>query len=383
MVASPIDLLAELVAIPSHASYPEGLRRVADRIGTELADIGFERIAAEPAERRAPAWAESVLSPEVPFDALVDPVVWHRPGSLEGTLLLLGDLDAALAVDRPELVVRGERATGPAVADMKGGLVVLVEALRQLGSRSAPSITVVLSGDEQAGSLRSASTIAKHAATASWCLCLECAREGGKVMRSRAQVGVGQLAAFGTEAYAGTAASAADNPINLLARGLSKIARLPDRRPEVAVTATILRAGRRRSLIPREAIAILDARTRDQAAWEQAESELSSALRTLGAGGRLQLDLYAHRQSVPATERTAWLLSLVRRVGGELGIHIDATDSLAAGSSSFADSNRIPVLDGMGPSGGNLMTDDEYIELSSLDERSRVLAATIEALGAE
>lgn len=382
MAGTALDLLAEVVAIPSHASYPDGLRRMADRIGSELADMGFERTEAEPAERRAPAWAESLLSPEVPFDALVDPVVWRRHGSLEGTLLLLGDLDAALAVDRPELVVSGDRAIGPAVADMKGGLVVLVEALRQISGRPAPGITIVLSGDEQAGSLRSAATIASHAATASWCLCLECARDGGKVMRSRAQVGVGQLVASGTEAYAATAASAADNPITLLARGLAKLADLPERRPDAAVSATILRAGRRRSLIPSQAVAVLDVRTRDQAAWEQTESELRSALRTLGAGGRLQLDLHAHRRSLPATEHTAWLLSVVRRVGLTRRMTIDATDSLAAGSSAFANSTRIPVLDGMGPSGGSLMTADEYVELSSLDERSRLLAGTIEALAA-
>ncbi|HET8776799.1 MAG TPA: hypothetical protein VFN76_03975, partial [Candidatus Limnocylindria bacterium] len=212
-----LALLADLVAIPSHVSQPNGIAAVAEIIGSSLAGAGFEALPATPPVRRAPEWAERVLCPEAEFDQLLDPFVWRRPGTAAGELLILADLDAALALDPSDcrLTVAGGRAIGPAVADMKGGLVVLVDAMRRVADASAPtpSITVVLSADEQAGSLRSATTISRLAESASWCVCLECGRDGGHLMRSRGHIGVGLLTATGVEAHAGSARSAGVNAV--------------------------------------------------------------------------------------------------------------------------------------------------------------------------
>lgn len=377
MGRQPLHLLAELVSIPSHVTQPDGIRAVGERVGAELAALGFERLPAALPERRAPVWAERVLCPEVDFDQLMDPVVWHRPGAAAGTVLLLGDLDAALAFDACDLTVRDGRATGPAVADMKGGLVVLVEALRALQRRPTPSLTVVLSGDEQAGSLRSQATIAEHGSTASWCICLECARDGGKLMRSRGHIGVGLLTATGVEAHAGSALKDGINAITMLAQGLIALQDVSD--ADATVTPTILSGGRRRSLIPASASAVLDVRARDAAGWAAIEERMRVALES--AQPRLDLDLFNHRPGLPATDHTVWFLDLVREVGASVAVEVDAIDSLAAGSSAFVDSMRIPVLDGMGPIGGGLMTADEYVEVASLATRGALLAATIERLG--
>ena len=102
--------------------------------------------------------------------------------------------------------IDGDVAYGPGVADAKGGLVVLVGAMRLLqdGEAALPTITVVLSPDEQAGSLRSRRVIERAASASSVCLCLECAREGGNLMGSRACCGVGRITVIGREAHAGT-----------------------------------------------------------------------------------------------------------------------------------------------------------------------------------
>lgn len=373
----PLDLLAELVSIPSHVTQPDGIRAVGERVGAELAALGFDWLPAALAERRTPAWAERVLCPEVDFGQLIDPVVWHRRGAAAGTVLLLGDVDTALAFDACELTVRDGRAMGPAVADMKGGLVVLVEALLALEGRSAPSLTVVLSGDEQAGSLRSRATIVEHGSTASWCICLECARDGGKLMRSRGHIGVGLMTATGVEAHAGSALSDGINAITALARGLLTLQDVSA--ADATVTPTILSGGRRRSLIPASASAVLDVRARDAAAWSALEERMRAALESAGPG--LDLDVFNHRPGLLATDHTVWFLDLVREVGASVAVEVDAIDSLAAGSSAFVDSTRIPVLDGMGPVGGGLMTADEYVEVASLATRGALLAATIERLG--
>ncbi len=380
-----LDVLAELVAIPSHVSQPDGIAAVARIVGSSLAGAGFEPIAATPPTRRAPGWAERVLSPEVEFDRLLDPFVWRRAGDAAGEMLILADLDAALALDAADcrLTVAGRRATGPAVADMKGGLVVLVEAMRRVADAPgrAPSITVVLSADEQAGSLRSAATIERLAAGASWCVCLECGRDGGRLMRSRGHIGVGLLTATGVEAHAGSARAAGVNAVTALSRGVAAIDGDGISGRHATVTPTILSGGRRRSIVPGRATAVLDLRARDARAWEALESRVRAALAAADPGERLQLDVFVHRPGLAATDLTAWFLAVVHDVGARLGIDIDAIDSLAAGSSAFVDSARIPVLDGLGPAGGALMTADEYVEVDSLESRAALLAALVAELG--
>ena len=383
MPPSLLDALGELVAIPSHVSQPDGIAAIAGIVGSSLA--GFEPIAAPPPPRRAPEWAERVLSPEVEFDRLLDPFVWRRAGDAAGELLILADLDAALALDAADcrLTVAGHRATGPAVADMKGGLVVLVEAMRRVADASgrAPSITVVLSADEQAGSLRSAATIERLAAGASWCVCLECGRDGGRLMRSRGHIGVGLLTATGVEAHAGSARSAGVNAVTALSRGVAAIDGDGISGRHATVTPTILSGGRRRSIVPGRASAVLDLRARDARAWEALESRVRAALAAADPGERLQLDVFVHRPGLAPTDLTAWFLAVVHDLGAGLGIDVDAIDSLAAGSSAFVDSSRIPVLDGLGPAGGALMTPDEYVEIDSLESRAALLAALVAELG--
>jgi glutamate carboxypeptidase len=381
---APLSLLEALVSIPSHVSQSEGITAMGELVGAELAALGFERVDPERPERRAPAWAEALLSPEVGFDGLADPAVWTRPGQGDGRLLLLGDLDAALALP-PEacrLVVRDDRAIGPAVADMKGGLVVMLEALRHLDreGRPTPPITVVLSGDEQAGSPRSASTIRRHGADATWALCMECARDGGRLMQSRGHIGIGRLVATGTAAHAGSALEAGRNAVTLLARGILRLEEAGLDDATATVTPTILRGGTRRSIVPDVAEVVLDVRARDEAAWDHVEATLRHALQGVDSAQRLTADLYCHRPGLIATDRTAWLLGMIAARGREFGLSIAATDSLAAGSSAFLDSSRTAVMDGMGPAGGALMTPEEYVILDSIQERAALLANTISSL---
>jgi glutamate carboxypeptidase len=93
----------------------------------------------------------------------------------------------------------------------------------------------------------------------------------------------------------------------------------------------------------------------------------------------VRLRLAAHRPGF-GPEAGGDLLSVVRRVGSRIGLDLTATSSSAAGSSAFAAAAGTRVLDGMGPSGGDLMTTREWIDVESLWERSAVLAGVIHEL---
>jgi glutamate carboxypeptidase len=78
-----------------------------------------------------------------------------RAGTSDRTrLLLIGHLDTVFEPESPfqRFVRRGDIAEGPGVSDNKGGLVVMLSALRAMraaGTLQGANIEVVLSGDEE------------------------------------------------------------------------------------------------------------------------------------------------------------------------------------------------------------------------------------------
>ena len=386
-----LSLLHELVEIESHSSDPRGVERVGQTIVDLLVPEGFsfQSVAQSPPapERR---WLAEVLAAGVDQSRMAPTLVGRRDGEGPDRLLLLGDLDTAYepgSLQHFPFTVRDGRALGPGVADAKGGLVVLVAALSALRALDlpAPPIAVLLSGDEQAGSLGSGPVIAREALASRWCFCMECAREGGKVMVSRAHIGVGRLVVTGRESHAGSSHSHGINAIHALAEVLPKLTALTNPSSGVFVTGTIIRGGSRRSVVPGSAEVILDVRTPDQKAWDTLAAMMLELVLDEDAGSeaRYDLALAAHRPGLERTDEVVQLFEFVKSVGHEFGIDIEETGSSAAGSSAFAAEAGCIVLDGMGPAGGDLMTKDEYIEVDSIVERSGVLAMAMSRLAVD
>lgn len=379
-----VALLERLVGVESHASQPDGVRAVAEIVSEQLALAGFEvETVVPPPVPAHDRWLESIMLPELGYADIAKVMVARRNGDGAGRVLLLGDLDTSFRSGSLETFpfrLHGGLAYGPGVADMKGGLVVLAAAARALHETglAAPSLTVVLSPDEQAGSLRSRPVIESQARGCAWCLCLECARDGGNLMGARSQCGVGLLHVRGREAHAGSAHGAGANAIDTLARKVPEMDALTD--PDLGryVTVTLVHGGRRRSVIPGDCTAVLDVRTRDDGDWNAVEAELQViARREEMAGTASSLKLHAHRPAVPWTPGTDRLIEFVAEAGNALGIHPGVVRSGAGGSSAFAAPLGVAVLDGMGPAGGALMTDHEHIEVASLAERASLLALTL------
>ncbi|MBI2214549.1 MAG: M20/M25/M40 family metallo-hydrolase [Acidobacteria bacterium] len=129
-----IELLARVVDIPSATENHAGVREVGEIFGAELRALGFET-----------KWVE--LPGEV---NRAGHLVAERKGTKGARILLIGHLDSVLQGEpyRRE----GSRGYGSGAADMKGGDVVIVEALRALhteGALEGRQIIVVMTGDEE------------------------------------------------------------------------------------------------------------------------------------------------------------------------------------------------------------------------------------------
>jgi glutamate carboxypeptidase len=382
-----VELLRRLVDTPSHAAQPDGVRRVAELLGEHLAPIGvrLEEHAGRPVAPEL-AWLEPIMSPEAPYEQLAASYVARRGGDGRDTLLLLGDLDTSApegSVAALPFGVRGERAYGAGIADMKGGLVVMVTALRALAAHGArtPPIRVVLAGDEQAGSLSSRALIEHEARSARWCLCFECARDGGRLMHSRGHIGVGRVVARGREAHTGSAHESGRNAIEALARAIPGLNALTRAEDGTFVTVTLVSGGRRRSVVPALATAVIDVRTPSVSAWAALRERIEEVVAEAAVPGvETEVTVHDHRPGFTLGEGGKRLLDVVRSAGRRLGMTIESQASAAAGSSAFAGALDVPTVDGMGPSGGDMMTVDEYVELPSLAPRAALAALVVSTL---
>lgn len=131
-----IDLLERLVNVNSGTLNLEGVAAVGAMVRAELEPLGFEV-----------RW--------------IDMSETGRAGHLIAThdgggrnILLIGHLDTVFETDSPfQTFVRdGSRATGPGIGDDKGGIVVIIAALRAMqaaGTLEGANVTVVLTGDEE------------------------------------------------------------------------------------------------------------------------------------------------------------------------------------------------------------------------------------------
>ena len=133
-----IGLLERVVDINSGTMNLEGVRAVGGIFSRELEALGAQT-----------EWIDGA-----PFQRSGHVVARHLGSSSGPHLLLIGHLDTVFEPESPfqHFEREGDIATGPGVVDMKGGNVVIVQALRALsavGLLEKMTITVVMTGDEE------------------------------------------------------------------------------------------------------------------------------------------------------------------------------------------------------------------------------------------
>ena len=131
-----IALLERLVNQNSGTLNLAGVRIVGDMVRAELEPLGFEV-----------RWVEMAET-----DRAGHLIATHA--GLGRNILLIGHLDTVFEADNPfqRFERTGARATGPGIGDDKGGVVVIIAALRAMqaaGTLDEANITVFLTGDEE------------------------------------------------------------------------------------------------------------------------------------------------------------------------------------------------------------------------------------------
>lgn len=314
-----------------------------------------------------------------------DHVIAETPAQRGPRVLLVGHMDTVYPVGtiaaRP-FTVRDGRAMGPAVMDMKGGLVVMLFALRALAETGGlGSARVVLNSDEEPGSPTSRDGWPGRAAGVHWAFVLEPGKEDGSLVSRRKGVGIFRLTVTGRAAHAGAEPEKGANAILSMAH--LAIAATAIARPEQGTTVNVgtLRGGTHPYVVAERAEAGIDVRVPSAAEAERVVRELQAlASRTAVPGTSTRLEGLFHRPAMEEVAGTDALKTLVAACGEEVGLRVRYVTSGGASDGNNIAAAGVPTLDGMGPAGAGAHSETEWMDVESFYQKTKLLALVLRRL---
>ncbi len=360
-----LDDLKAMTSIDCGTHNKAGIDRVVQLLADRLSDAGAEVEIKENAEAG-------------------NDVVGRLYGRGSRRVLLLCHSDTVYpdgtAASRPYRV-EGDSILAPGVCDMKAGILTALNALFLLGDAGFDDfagITLLCTSDEEAPPRHSVELIKAAAREVDAVFCMEPARANGDMVSARKGVVVYTLVAKGREAHAGVQPEMGRSAVVALASRVCEIWKLNGLRPGLTVNPGIFRGGTAANTVAGEATCVLDlrvARTEDIEAFESAIQETLSA----SVIPDIEFDLTAD-VAMPPMEKThssQRLVDLAVQAAAEVGFPVTDTSTGGGSDGAYAASTGTPVLDGLGPVGGQAHSEREYVVRSTIVPRTAMLARLI------
>ena len=372
------DMLARTEAwsrVNSGSLETAGLARMAGLLADTFSALpgALVRVALEPSER---VRADGVVEKRAHGDAIH---IHVRPDA-PVRVALTGHYDTVFAAIHPfQSPERVDALTmrGPGVADMKGGLNVMLEALLAL-ERTAEAANlgyeILLSPDEEIGSPASAPMLARLGARAHVGMTYEPALPDGSLAGARKGSGNYSLILEGRAAHVGRAFDDGRSAILAAADAVMRLNDLNGKREGVTVNIGAIDGGAPVNMVPAGAVVRFNVRVPDAAARQWVEGEVARVAECACArdGIRAQLHGGVTRAPKPMTPAQEKLFGWVRGAGQTLGLALawSPTGGVCEGNNLFA--AGCPNVDTLGVCGGNLHSDQEYALMETFTERAKL-----------
>lgn len=361
-----LEAIRDLVVLSSHTADKAGGDAVASLLAERATGLGLgvTRIASE---------------------RFADHLVITTPAakkSAEGAIVFVGHHDTVFPRGSFEGFTRDAKiARGPGVLDMKGGIVVMLEAVRAIkaaGGLDRLKLRIVLVGDEEVGSPEGRAVIQTHAKGAAAALVFEAGRAADKIITSRKGTGSATVVASGKAAHAANGHREGVNAIWALSRFIDRAQRLTDYERGVTVNVGIVKGGEAKNTVPDRAECQIDFRF---VRVSDAESTFAELKRACDEAARevpgASLEISGGPQRLPL-ERNDANVELCKRYASEaqaVGLGHEEAALIAGGSdASSTAAIGIPSIDGLGPRGSGFHTKEELIEIESLEPKALALA---------
>ena len=368
-----VAALRAIVNVDSGTFDRAGVNRIADVCEARFHERGWdvERIGGVPG-----------TGPE-----LGDTVVGTLHGAGGARVLMIGHMDTVFddgtASERP-FSVSADRAYGPGVSDMKGGLLsgfFAADVLREAGFDAFQHITYVCNPDEEIGSPSSSETIRRLAAGHDAALILESGRANGAIVSSRKGTTDYVIRIHGRAAHAGVEPDEGRSAVIEAAHKAIEIAEIHGRWPGVTCNVGVLRGGTRSNVVAEDAVLEVDLRASELATLQEARRAIEAICAEPAMDGvTISVRAEGSHQPMAKTPASQRLVDAAVAVAGELGFALSDAATGGASDGNTTSAAGCPTLDGLGPVGGGAHSRDEWLDLKSVAPRIALLAGVITRL---
>ena len=298
-------------------------------------------------------------------------------------ILLTGHMDTVFPADHPFQTMRWQDdgcLNGPGVADMKGGLAVMLAALSTVeASLLADRIgyEVVIGSDEETGSFSSAALIARAARRKAAALTYEPALPDGTLAGARGGTGNFSILIRGRSAHAGRNPDDGRNAVLAAADIALRLAEA--RSPRLSVNPARIEGGGPNNVVPDLAILRVNFRPADASEIARAQAWIDATVAHVAAAHDVSISVHGgfNRPPKPIDPGAAKLFGVVKQAGADLGLDIAWRDTGGVCDGNNIAACGVPVVDTMGVRGGAIHSADEFLIPESLAERAALSALTI------
>ncbi len=357
-----IDLLTELVGYESFTSEKEAVDKLGAFMEGQFRGLGASSITHYRQDKVGDfclaKWNEDADDKPILFIIHID-TVWPH-----GTL-----------ADRPVRIEDGI-LYGPGAVDMKGGITIVLTALRGLVERNEMPkrpIWILMTTDEEIGSVHSETLIKEVAKDCGLALVMEPGTKDGALKTWRKGISTYDLWIEGRASHAGNAPEQGVNSVIEFAQQALEINKLNNLKYGTSVSVTMVDGGSAGNVIPAETHAFIDTRMMTMQAMEDLDRQLLS-LHPFIPGAKVRVE---KRHARPPMERMENVFEQAKAIGQAYGMTVREDGSGGGSDGNFTSSIGIPTLDGLGPQGDGLHAIHEQVVISSLPQRATLCAGIL------
>ena len=361
-------------AINTYSGNLQGLQKFAAILQEELAqlDCSIDVIETPPMEKVADDGSiiQTFTAPVIEARARVNASV---------QVVLTGHYDTVFPEGTFEQItdIGGGKLNGPGLADMKGGIIVMIEALKALERSELKNdigYHVVLTPDEETGNFASRGRLELAAKAAQIGLTFEPSMETGAMSGARKGSAIFDVILKGRAAHAGRNPEGGKSAIHAAAKFTDKLENLNFVRDGVSFNVGKIDGGGPNNIVPALAIVRFGVRAPDEEASQWAIDQIDKLLAEVcelgGISGHIHGGFY--RPPKPRNKAQETLFQATKQTGHALGLDLEFVDTggVCEGNNVFAAGT--PNIDTLGVRGGRIHSHDEFVVTDSFEERAKL-----------
>lgn len=273
--------------------------------------------------------------------------------------------------------LEGNIATGAGVYDMKSGVLSMIEVAKEFKNEDI-TIALVMNTDEEISSRYSRPVIEEIGKNAKYAMVFEPARKNGNAVIERKGLVKYKVEFFGKSSHAGNYPQEGINAILEASRWVTEISKLHNWDIKNSLNVGLIEGGSGVNIVPDYACIKFEGRSHQVEFFETIRKTMEDLkANPLVDGIKVEIEEIGYRPPLVLNDKSATLRNLFDESKAEMGIKYDWEVAGGCSDGNFLGVLGVGVVDAVGPVGGEAHSKNEYLDISTIEERINLAKAVV------